>query len=108
MNNATCKDCVFRGEIAERKQSACGMCGDLTQAVITSVAADFNKFCSNKMTREDVQEMRENVIAMKRERDLALLTLSKADEYIEAVRKLINNLKEGNIIAEGVSDVKKV
>lgn len=84
------------------------MCGDPAESVMACVKANFYKHCDNKMTRGDVQDMRESIIAMKRERDLALLTLSKADEYIEAVRKLINNLKEGNIIAEGVSDVKKV
>ena len=108
MNNATCKDCVFRGEIAERKQSACGMCGDLTQAVITSVAADFNKFCSNKVTREDVQEMRQDVERLKarKEHDRGLLFL--IETYISNVSELIAELRAENVISGGNADDKEV
>ncbi len=77
-----CKDCVFCGEIAERKQEVCGLYEEPVEAVKACVAAHISGRCERKMTRTDVRGMVRELEMLQRQRD-------SQKELLEVVQRVI-------------------
>ena len=95
-----CNDCVFHRRISERGQDACALCDDTVEAVKSCLRAEFYSICNEKMNREAVKRLVEEVDRVRRERDQALITLDQANKYIESVQKTLNNAFGGVYCAE--------
>lgn len=80
--NKTCNECIFHGEISERRQASCGRCDDPTEALINCVRAEFTGKCDNRMTREDVQGLNKKLEQARQEIALARLLLVAVQELI--------------------------
>ena len=92
-----CQDCVFCGKLAERDQSYCGMEDDPTAALKACVAAYMYGQCNDKMTRGDVQEMRQKLVALERKRDHDRAVLLKTERHIYEAMELIGDMRSETI-----------
>ena len=92
-----CQNCVFCGKLAERDQSYCGMEDDPTAALKACVAAYMYGQCNDKMTRGDVQEMRQKVVAMELKRDRDRAALLKTEQLIHDAMELIGDMRSETI-----------
>ena len=88
-----CQDCVFCGKLAERDQSYCGMEDDPTAALKACVAAYMYGQCNDKMTRRDVQEMRQKVVALELKLDRDRAALLKTEQLIHDAMEVISEMR---------------
>lgn len=88
-----CDNCVFCGRLPERNQRACGCFNDDLARVRACVLASIHEECAEKMTRGDVQEIRQRLAAAEAKRESDREALLRTEQLISDVVELIAEMR---------------
>ena len=92
-----CKECVFCGRLSERNQTYCAAEDDPCAAVKACITAYTQGGCDNRMTRGDVQEMRQKVVAIEIRRENDRGALLKCERLIYDALELIGKMRSETV-----------
>ena len=96
-----CDNCVFCGRLAERAQRACGCYNDDLARVRACVLASIHEECAEKMTRGDVQEMRQRLVALEERKERDASTLLNIEMRLVEVSDLVAELRAEPTVVRG-------
>ena len=88
-----CDNCVFCGRLPERNQRACGCYNDDIARVRACVLAAVHEECAEKLTRGDVQDMRQRLDALEARRERDSIALLELENHIVEASELLAELR---------------